>query len=193
MSWIDVSVSVEITSLLGEKLSQNLGTEPIRFDVSAKLEEKDRRSGRIVILFSLAIRTKPSVVKYEVEGTAALTGKDELIDKMLEADPESKIPLVFHRIYQHVFIAMYALASTLGTVHPPPDLLSAAPQGVPVKSFEKKAPVETMKEAEATVITETTEETEAREATEETKTEESEVSVEETPMEQSETPTTQVS
>jgi hypothetical protein len=193
MSWIDVSVSVEITSLLGEKLSQNLGTEPIKFDVSANLEEKDRRIGRMVILFSLAIRTKPSVVKYEVEGTAVLTGKDELIDKMLEADPESKIPLVFHRIYQHVFIAMYALASTLGTVHPPPDLLSAAPQGVPVKSFGKKAPVEATEGAEATVVTKTTEETEATEGTGETKAEESEVSVEETSMERSETPTTQVS
>jgi hypothetical protein len=41
------------------------------------------------------------------------------------------------------------LASTIGTVYPPPDLLSAAPQGVPVKSFGKRETVETSKETEA--------------------------------------------
>jgi len=186
MSWIDVALTVEIRSLLGVKLGENLGTDPIRFDVSANLEEKDRRSGRIVISFGLVIRTKPSVVKYEVEGTATLTGKDELIDRMLEADPESKIPFVFHRIYQHVFTAMYMLASTMGTVYPPSDLLTAGPQGIPVKSFErteKSGSIETAKKAETAETVETTT-TEAAKP---------ETIAKETPPEQPETSTTSVS
>ncbi|NIU38613.1 hypothetical protein GWN65_01180, partial [Candidatus Bathyarchaeota archaeon] len=79
--------------------------------MSAKLEEKERRSGKVRVLFALTVRTKPSVVKYEVGGSAVLTGKDALISKMLEVDPESKVPFVFHRVYQRVFTAVYMLAS----------------------------------------------------------------------------------
>jgi len=134
--WVDVSVFVEITNLSGVKLSGDVGAEPVRFDVSAKLEEKERRSGRVIVLFALTVRTKPSVVKYEVGGSATLTGKDALIDKVLEVDPESKVPFVFHRVYQHVFTAIYMLASLIGTIYPPPDLLSSNGQGVPVKSLK---------------------------------------------------------
>jgi len=144
-----VSVLVEITSLLGVKLAENVGAEPVRFDVSAKLEEKKRQSGMVVVLFGLAVRTKPSVVKYEVEGKAVLTGKDALIEKVLEVDPKSKIPFVFHRVYQHVFTAIYMLASLMGTIYPPPDLLSSGGQGIPVKSLKRAEQAERIEEAEA--------------------------------------------
>jgi hypothetical protein len=114
-------------------------TTSVAFDVSAKLEEKERRSGMVVILFGLAVKTKPNVVKYEVEGIATLTGKDVLIEKLLKVDPESKskIPFVFHRVYQHVFTAIYTLASLMGTTYPPPDLLFSGKQGIPVEGLEK--------------------------------------------------------
>ena len=122
-NWVDVSVLVEITSLLATRLSEGVGSTGVRFDVSAKLEEKERRSGRVVVLFGLVVKTKPSVVKYEVEGSATLSGKDTLIDQMLKVDPKSNVPFVFHRVYQHVFTAIYMMASFLGTIYPPPDLL----------------------------------------------------------------------
>jgi len=137
MNWIDVSVSVEITRLIGERLGENVGSAGIRFDVSAKLEEKERRSGIVVVLFGLTVRTKPNVAKYEIEGSATLNGKDALIDKLLKVDPESKIPFVFHRVYQHVFTAIYTLASLMGTTYPPPDLLFSGKQGIPVEGLEK--------------------------------------------------------
>lgn len=157
VNWVDVSVLVEITSLLGVRLGGDVGAEPVRFDVSAKLEEKERRSGRVVILFGLSVRTKPSVVKYEVEGSATLTGKDTLIDKVLEVDPESKVPFVFHRVYQHVFTAIYMLASLMGTIYPPPDLLSSSGQGVPVKSLKTGEPARVVEAAKATEAAETAE------------------------------------
>jgi len=137
MNWVDVSVLVEITRLIGERLGENPGSTAVRFDVSAKLEEKERRSGHVIVLFGLTVRTKPNVVKYEVEGSATLSGKDALIDKLLKVDPESKIPFVFHRVYQHVFTSIYTLASLMGTIYPPPDLLFSSKQGIPVEGAEK--------------------------------------------------------
>ncbi len=122
-NWVDVSVLVEISNLLATRLSEGVGPAGVRFDVSAKLEEKERRSGRVVVQFGLMVKTKPNVVKYEVEGSATLSGKDALIDQMLKMDPKSNVPFVFHRVYQHVFTAIYTMASFLGTVYPPPDLL----------------------------------------------------------------------
>ena len=150
--WVDVSVIVEITNLSAMKLSGDVGAEPIRFDVSAKLEEKERRSGRVIVLFALTVRTKPSVVKYEVGGSATLAGKDALIDKVLGVDPDSKVPFVFHRVYQRVFTAIYTLASLIGTIYPPPDLLSSNGQGIPVKSLRTE---EQTKMAEPVKTTET--------------------------------------
>ncbi len=120
---------VEITSLSAARLNEQAGSAGVRFDVSAKLEEKERKSGVVVVVFGLVVRTKPNVVKYEVEGTATLTGKDALIDQMLKVDPKSNIPFVFHRVYQHVFTAVYMAASLMNTVYPPSDLLFAGKQG----------------------------------------------------------------
>lgn len=166
VSWVDVSVLVEITSLLGVRLGGDVGSEPVRFDVSAKLEEKERRSGRVVILFGLAVRTKPSVVKYEVEGSATLTGKDAVINKVLEVDPKSKVPFVFHRVYQHVFTAIYMLASLIGTIYPPPDLLSSGGQGVPVQSLKRTEQTEKAERAEVAKEAEAAREAEAAKTTE---------------------------
>jgi hypothetical protein len=168
VSWVDVSVLVEITNLLGMKLAENLRIESIRFDVNAKLEEKERQSGKVVILFGLTVRTKPSVAKYEVEGNAVLIGKDELINKMLEVDPKSKIPFVFHRVYQHVFTAIYMLASLLGTIYPPPDLLFSSKQGIPVQSLQRVKQVEITPASRTLETADVTGQTKAKEGSEET-------------------------
>jgi len=96
---------------------------PVKFDVSARLEEKERRSGQIVVFFVLSVGTKPSIVKFELEGYATLTGKDEALGKMLEVDPKTGVPFVFHRVYQHSFMVIYLLATLMGSIYPPPDML----------------------------------------------------------------------
>jgi len=140
-NWVDVSVLVEITSLLATRLAEGVGSTGIRFDLNAKLEEKERRSGRVVVLFGLVVKTKPNVVKYEVEGSATLNGKDSLIEQMLKIDPKSNVPFVFHRVYQHVFTAIYMMASFLGTIYPPPDLLVSGKPGLPTGDTGKDAQV----------------------------------------------------
>ncbi len=93
------------------------------FDVNAKLEEKERKSGRLVVSFVLTVGTKPSVVKFEVEGVATLSGSNTAIEKLLEVDPKTKIPLLLHRVYQRVFTTTFLLATVLDTPYPPPNLL----------------------------------------------------------------------
>jgi hypothetical protein len=152
VNWADVSVLVNLTSLLGTKLSDNLGSEPVRFDLNARLEEKERRNGRVVVLFGLSVRTKPNVAKYEIEGTATLIGKEAQIEQILKVDPKSNVPFVFHRVYQHVFTAVYMLASILGTIYPPPDLLFSGEQYIPIKNFSGAEHTESGKVPEAAAV-----------------------------------------
>ncbi len=104
----NVSVKVETTSIVGVKLDVKGGAGTVNFDVRAKLEEKERRSQMVVVGFNLQLTTKPGIVKFEVEGTATITGRDAEINKMLEVDPETKVPYVFQKVYQHIFTAMYS-------------------------------------------------------------------------------------
>jgi hypothetical protein len=124
-----VAVRVKVDSLLGVKLSESAPPlEVVNFDVKAMMDEKERRSGQISVGYSLKVGTKPSVAKYEVEGMAVLEGKDEEIKKMLEVNPETQIPFVFQRVYQHVFMSMYLLATLIDAPYPPPNLLSSGQQ-----------------------------------------------------------------
>ncbi len=118
--------------MVGVKLGFKGVADTVNFDVKAKLEERERKSQTIVIGFNLLLATKPSIVKFEVEGIATLTGKDAELSKMLEVDPETKVPYVFQRIYQYAFTAMYLLSTVLNAPPPPPDLLFSRREGVPV-------------------------------------------------------------
>jgi hypothetical protein len=111
--------------LRGVKLKDRVEADVLNFDVNAKLEEKDRKSGTRVIAFVLTVGTKPSVAKFEVEGLVTLEGKPPDIDKLLEINPTSKIPLLLNRVYQSVFTSTYLLANLLDTSYPPPDMLSS--------------------------------------------------------------------
>jgi hypothetical protein len=93
------------------------------FDINAKLEEQKKGTNEVTLAFSLAISTKPNVVKYNTSGFVTLVGKSEDIKKKLEVNPKTKIPQILFTIYQHVFNSIYILSSNLNTPYPPPDLL----------------------------------------------------------------------
>jgi len=77
------------------------------------------------------------VVKFEVEGIAILEGRDSEIEKMLEVDPETQIPYVFQRVYQHIFMSMYLLSTLINAPYPPPNLLFSGQQQMPVASISQ--------------------------------------------------------
>lgn len=97
------------------------------------MEEKDRKSQMVVVGFNLFLTTKPTLVKFEAEGTATLTGKDAEINKMLEIDPETKVPYVFQKVYQNAFAAMYLLSTILNAPAPPHNLFFSQREGVPTE------------------------------------------------------------
>jgi hypothetical protein len=138
----NVSVSVDITNIAGVRLGAKVGTGAINFDVKARLEEKERRSQMVTVGFSLFLTTKPSVVKFEVEGTVTLTGKDEEISKMLEVDPEIKVPHVFQKVYQNAFAAMYLLSTILKVPSPPHNLFPRSQtEGIATEDVEVESRV----------------------------------------------------
>jgi hypothetical protein len=139
----DVSVSVVLNNISGLKLNEELASGELTFDVGVKIEEKEKKSDRITITFVLTIKTKPSIVKFGVEGLATLTGKETEIEKLLEIDPVTKVPRVLDGIYQHVFMAIYLLSSVLETPHPPADLFSSPRQVTPKVEITANAASET--------------------------------------------------
>ncbi|MEM1563329.1 MAG: hypothetical protein QW161_01480 [Candidatus Bathyarchaeia archaeon] len=140
---------MDVTSIIGVKLDVKGGAGTVNFDVKAKLEEKERKSQMVVVGFNLQLTTKPSIVKFEIEGTATITGKDLEINKMLEVDPETKVPYVFQKVYQHTFTAMYLLSTILNTPPPPIDLLLFRKEEAPTEgvAIEPEATVKAEEEA----------------------------------------------
>ncbi|MEM3699336.1 MAG: hypothetical protein QXL57_00480 [Candidatus Bathyarchaeia archaeon] len=150
----NASVKVEITSLAGVRLDVKSIAESVNFDVKAKLEEKERKSQMVIVDFKLFLTTKPSLVKFEIEGMATLSGKDAEINKMLEVDSETKVPYVFQRIYQTAFTAMYLLSTILNVPPPPHDLLFSHKEGIPVEDVTVKIAPEATESVEVQTGTE---------------------------------------
>lgn len=147
----NVSLKVEITSLTGNRMPFKGMVETVNFDVKTKLEEKERKSQMSVIGFSLFLSTKPSIVKFQVDGIATLMGKDADI-QMLEVDPETKMPLLFQRVYQSTFTAMYLMSTILNSPPPQNDLLHSDEQTTPMEGVSVEMGTEEDKEEEGITI-----------------------------------------
>jgi len=148
----NVSVKVEITNVTAVKLAAKGAADVVTFDVKAKLDERERKSQLIILGFSMLLATKPPLVRFEVDGTATLTGKDQEVAKMLEVDPETKVPFVFQRIYQTAFTAMYLLSSVMNTPPPPQDLLVPPKQGVPTDDVSVEVGVDSKQPADGITV-----------------------------------------
>jgi hypothetical protein len=129
-----VIVSINLNSLQAERTGEYLSKDELFFDVNAKLEEQKKGNNEVTLAFSLAISTKPNVVKYNTSGLVTLTGKSDDIKKKLEVNPKTKIPQILFTIYQHVFNSIYILSSNLNTPYPPPDLLHPMAEKIQILS-----------------------------------------------------------
>ena len=96
---------------------------PVIFDFGANLEEADRNSEGVVLNFKMSMDTEPAIAKFVVEGSAAISGEESEIEKLLSADPQTNVPFVFTRIYQTVYSVIFMLAGTIDVPYPSPALL----------------------------------------------------------------------
>jgi hypothetical protein len=116
-------IRVKLSRVEGSKIDTGVTPDSVTFDVDVSMDEEDRTNEELTITFNLKINTKPTLVKFEVEGTAVISGGREAFDVALEMDEESSAPKVLHLVYQQVFTSLYLIAAQLEVPYPPPDLL----------------------------------------------------------------------
>ncbi len=124
MSSSEVSVDVKLLNVAGALVnsSKRDDIEPI-FDVNVKLEEIERGTSEAAFNFAIAMNTKPSIVKFDVNGIVTVFGDNKAIDKLLETDPDTKVPYLLKKVYQQIFVSIFLLSGIMNAPHPPPDLL----------------------------------------------------------------------
>ena len=127
MSVTETSVEVRLLNVAGAKTDGGDRTiddaMPV-FDFRVKLEEVEKRPGTAIFSFAFAISTKPSVAKIDLNGTVTVNGENAALEKLLQNDPDTKVPYLLKRVYQQVFLSAYLVSSMINVPHPPPGLLS---------------------------------------------------------------------
>ncbi|RLI05252.1 hypothetical protein DRO22_03005 [Candidatus Bathyarchaeota archaeon] len=124
MSSSEVRIDVKLFNVAGA-LTGNVQRDDIEpsFDVNVKLEEIDRSTTEAAFNFAIAMNTKPSIVRFDVNGIVRVFGESKAVDKLLETDPETKVPYLLKKIYQQIFVSIFLLSGIMNAPHPPPDLL----------------------------------------------------------------------
>ena len=105
------------------------------------MDEENRTNDELTLSFLLMIRTKPSLVKYEVGGKAVISGGRKAFDAALEVDESTKVPKILHTIYQRAFMSLFLISSVIESPYPPPDLIHY-PDGKHELSPEDQAAVD---------------------------------------------------
>ena len=138
-------IQVKILSILGSKLDKKANSfKPVKFNISANLEELERGFDNVSLGFAFVIITEPKVVKYHVEGRTDIQGQIEQIKKILATHPSTKVPMILYDIYQQVYATIFVLSKIIDAPCPSPELLSTS-QSMP--SQEREAPEEVAAEA----------------------------------------------
>lgn len=124
MSSDEVTIDVRLVNLAGA-LTEGPRKDDVRpeFDVNVKLEETERGTGEASFNFALAINTKPNIAKYDITGIVTVTGGNEVVEKLLQINPETKVPNLLERVYERVFTSVYLLSGLINAPPPPPDLI----------------------------------------------------------------------
>lgn len=116
-------IRMKLDRLVGTRTSMGESPDSVVFDVDVKMDEESKTNEELMISFLITINTKPSLVQFEVGGTAVLTGGKAAFDYALEVDEESRVPRVLHTVYQRIFTPLFVLSNMLEAPYPPPDLI----------------------------------------------------------------------
>src|SRR5579871_5321077 len=105
-----------VSSLKGdEKANHNT---PVVFSFGVNMDEAERSAESVKLNFQMVMDTEPSIAKFTVEGVAIVSGEASEIEKILSADPQTNVPLVFTRIYQQVYAVIFMLAGVIDVPYP---------------------------------------------------------------------------
>jgi hypothetical protein len=115
-------IRVKLSRVEGSKIDTGVTPDSVTFDVDVNMDEENRTNDELTVTFNLKISTKPTLVRFEVGGTAVISGGREAFDAALEIDEKSSAPKVLHLVYQRVFTSLYLIAAQLEVPYPPPDL-----------------------------------------------------------------------
>ena len=67
-------IRVKLGRVEGTRIDTGTIPDSVSFDVDVSMDEESRTNDELTITFNLTIRTKPSLVKFEVGGTAMISG-----------------------------------------------------------------------------------------------------------------------
>lgn len=116
-------IRIRLNKLEGTKIDIEEPPMSVVFDVDVKMDEESRTNEELTISFDLNISTKPSLVQFDIAGTAVISGGRMAFEAALEVDEESNVPRVLHTIYQRVFTSLFVVSSLLEAPYPPPNLI----------------------------------------------------------------------
>jgi len=114
--------------MLGSKLDEQTNCfKPVKFNISANLEEVERGANKVFLKYVFTIVTDPRAVKYQIDGKTEIEGQLEHIKKALTPHPSTKVPMVLYDIYQQIYASIFVLSKTIDAPCPSPELLSTSP------------------------------------------------------------------
>jgi len=135
MSSEEVAIDVKLLNVAGTLMNGSSRKDDVtpNFDVNVKLEEIERRTGEATFNFAIAISTKPSIARFDVNGMVTVNSESDTLEKLLQTDPETKVPHLLKRVYQQVFLPIFLLSGIINAPHPPPDLMFSSVKSRMVK------------------------------------------------------------
>jgi hypothetical protein len=120
-----IRIKVGIGTLLGSRLDENADcSTPVKFNISANLEELEQGLDSVGLKFAFSITTQPKVVRYQIEGRTDMMGLMGQIKKSLSPHSVTKVPLVLYDLYQQIYPSLYVIARMINAPSPSPELLS---------------------------------------------------------------------
>jgi hypothetical protein len=137
MSSDEVTIDVRLINLAGA-LIEGPRRDDVKpeFDVNVKMEEMERGTGQATFSFALAISTKPNIAKFDINGTVTLTGGNDEVERLLQTNPQTKVPNLLERVYERIFTSVFLLSSIINAPHPPPDLIASSAKSQVAESKE---------------------------------------------------------
>lgn len=120
----DAKVLVQVRNVAASKVDPEADKNTqVSFNISAKLEESDRKADQVTVSFVLGINGDPKVVRFQVEGIATASGESDDLERLLEHEGDSKVPRIFFSIYEQIYTILFVLAGSIDAPSPSPALL----------------------------------------------------------------------